>query len=102
LCVTAVRPAVVADLGGAWDRVEAPQLLACLRVERGDAAADLILAARNACVEATVVVQRRGRDRVAVLPARNPGRPHDLATLLVERDQLGFELPAEHSTFRQR
>src|SRR5258707_15512079 len=92
-CVTALRPRVVADLAGAGDRVEAPQLLACLRVERGDAAADLILATRNACVDATVVVQRRGRDRVAVLPARDPGRPHDLARLLVERDELAVELP---------
>jgi hypothetical protein len=62
-----------------------------LRVERGHAAADAELASRDADDHEPVPVERRQRDRVAVLPARDLRRPDRLPGLLVERDERPVE-----------
>ncbi len=91
-----LRPRVVADLARARDRVERPDELAVLRAERFHAAAHAFLAAREARDDEPVVVERRRRDRVALLPAFRLDRPDDLAAALIERDELAVELAREH------
>src|SRR5690606_10702821 len=85
-------PRVVADLAGARNRIEGPDELAASRVVRLHAAADAALAAGKAGEHEPIVVERRARDRVALLPALGLHRPRDVAGRLVERDELAVEL----------
>lgn len=96
------RPRVVTDLARAGNRVEAPQLLPRRPVERRDPTADPIFTSGDAGVDPAVVVERRARDRVPVLPARDLRRPDDLAGLLVERDELAVELADVHLAVAER
>ena len=94
--IVVLRPRVVAELAGPGDRVERPDELAALRVERLDAAADAVLGAGEARDDEPIVVERCARDREPVLPALGLHRPRDFAGLLVERDELAVELADEH------
>src|SRR5690606_6909987 len=90
-----LRPRVVADLAGAGDRVERPFELAGRGVESLDSPADFSLAAGEAREHETVVIERRARNRVALLPALGLHGPDDFAAGLLERDELAVELPDE-------
>ncbi len=90
--VVVLRPGVVPDLARPGDRVEHPHLVASLRVVGLDAPADRELAARDASDHHALVVEGRGRDRVALLPAADLGLPLHLAGHLVERHELPVEL----------
>ena len=81
---------------GPGQRVPAPQDLAGLGVERGQAAAHAELAAGDAAVDDAVVVERGAGDAVAVLPLLDRRLPHHLAGLHVEGDDIGVELAEEH------
>src|SRR5581483_72080 len=62
---TVAGPRFAAWLSGRWDRPEAPQLFAGLRVIRVEEAADARFAAADADNHFVVDDERRGRDRVA-------------------------------------
>src|SRR4029077_20568697 len=94
--VAVLRPGLMAALAGAGDRVEGPNQLSGLRVERLDATAHADLGAREARDNEPVVVQRRVRERKTLLPALRLNRPYRLAGFLVEREQLAVELAHEH------
>src|SRR6185295_3295243 len=66
--VVVLRPRLVTRLAGTRNRVEGPDQTAVLRVVRLDAAARAAITAGKADDDATVDVQRRCRDREAVLP----------------------------------
>src|SRR5207245_5154389 len=100
--VARLRPGVVADLAGTGDGVEVPEHLAGLGVVGGYAAANAIVGARDAGVDAAVVVERRARDRVALLPQHDLRLPLDLAAPLVERDELAVELAEVDAAVAER
>ena len=78
-------PRVAAGLAGRGDRVGFPDLLAGVRVERDDEAANAALAARDADHDAAARGQRRNRHVVAVVVVLDGLVPDDLARLGVER-----------------
>src|SRR4051812_18673039 len=86
------RPRVMADLAGTGNRVEAPVFLAGLGIEGGEPAADSELAARDAGVDASVVIEGCAGDRVSLLIAADLRRPIDVTRRLVECDELAVEL----------
>src|SRR6185503_20259068 len=74
-------PRVVAGLAGARDRVEAPNFLARLRVERRDVAADSHVAAARAYDDFVLEDVGRHRDRVVLLRVGDDAIPLELAAL---------------------
>ncbi len=85
-------PGVVADFAGTRNRVEGPDELAGLRVERLHAAASAAVAAREARDHEAVVVERGGRDAEAVRVRFRLHGPDHGAAAWVEREQLAVEL----------
>ena len=79
-------PGVVAGLAGRGDRVGFPDLLAGVRVERDDEAANAALAARDADHDAAARGERRNRHVVAVVVVLDGLVPDDGARFRVERD----------------
>ncbi len=47
-------------------------------------------------IDQPVVIERRAGDGVTELPILRLNRPHDLAGLLIERDQFPVELAEKH------
>ena len=80
-----VYPLSEDDGGGFY--AEVPELPAGLRVVGADAAAHGILAAREARDDLAVVVERRGRDAVALRGIGRQDVPEHLARRLIERDE---------------
>src|SRR5690606_36836186 len=70
---------LVARLAGPWDRIEAPHLLAGLRVERGDVCADAHVAAGRADDHLVLDDVWRHRDREALGRLRDLRLPYELA-----------------------
>ena len=93
-----LRPGLVAGLAAARDRVERPHELAVVGVERLHAAAHADLGAREARDHEAVVVQRRVRDREAVLPALGLHGPRDRACFGIEGYELSVEPPEKDAT----
>src|SRR5262249_17984612 len=87
------RPRVAADVARRGNRVEAPDFVAILRVERGDSSANAVLSARNAGEDQPVVVAIRAGQAVTVFVVLELRSPGQLAGLLVERDKA----PIEHA-----
>ena len=85
----------MADLAGPRNGIERPFELAGLRVECFDAAARAEIAAGEARDDLAVVVERRARDAEAELRVLGLNGPGDFARALIERDELGVELPDE-------
>ena len=75
--IVVLRPRVVTEFAGPGNRVERPDELAALGVERFDAAADAVLRAGEARDDEPIEVERRARDREPVLPALGLHRPFD-------------------------
>ena len=84
-CVLGIPDAFVALLG---DRVERPQELAVLGVERLDEAADAVFAAVGADQYLAVDVRGRHRFRIALVGVGDLRFPHQLAGLRIQREQL--------------
>ncbi len=86
------RPGLVARLAGSGNRVEAPDFLAGLRIERRDVAADRAVAAAGADDHLVLHDRRVVRDRVAAPSASATcDVPDLLAALRVDRDQVRVE-----------
>ena len=96
------RPGVVAGLARSGHRVERPRELAAVRLERFHSTANAAFAAGERHDHETVVVQRRGRDREALLPAFRLNRPRDVTRALIERDELAVELADVHAAVAER
>ena len=97
------RPGVVAVF--AWSRhgIEPPDLLAGLAVQRHHPSAQATVAAAQSRKEQAVVVQRRHGDAVVVhFGLTDVGAPHQLAGLLVHRDQVPVGLTAEDHAVADR
>src|SRR5262249_16619157 len=93
--VVVLRPAVVAELAGARDRVERPLQGAGACVECLQPPAGRPVAAGKTGDHQTVVVERGARDRKPVLPTLSLRRPGDLPGALVECHELAVELSHE-------
>src|SRR5690606_8723214 len=96
-----LRPGVVAELAGAGDGVEAPQLLAGFRVEGAYPAARAEVAAGVAGDDHALEVQRCRRQTVAEARFAGLRFPQDFAGALVERHQHGVEATNEDLAFTQ-
>ena len=81
-----LRPRVVADFAGPWDRVERPRELAVARIERFDAAPNAAFPAGEARVDEPVEIERRTGDRETFLPALRLHGPDDTTVALIEGD----------------
>src|SRR5438876_9634800 len=90
--VGAGRPGLAATLPRPGQRVPAPLDLAGLGVQRGDAPTHAEFASRDAGVHEAVVVERCGREGIAVLPLLDGRLPLHLASLHVQRDDVRVEL----------
>ena len=95
-------PRVVTDLPRARNRVERPDQAAVFRVVRLDAPARAVFAAGKADDHHPVVIEGRGGNRVAVLPALRLDGPRGFARSLVERDQPAVQLPDVHLAVAER
>src|SRR5439155_13776560 len=89
------RPGVAPELAGPRQREPAPQHLAALGVESGEAAAHAELSSGDAAIDDAVVVERRAGDGVAVLPLLDGNFPRHLARLHVQGNDVGIELAEE-------
>src|SRR5947208_3327266 len=90
----------MAQFARAGNRVEPPQLLAGLRIERGELAADSALSARESREHPTVGIDR-GPGRAPAI-AGDFDVPDGLARSLIERDEAPAGLPAEHLALGDR
>src|SRR6185436_11016074 len=86
--IAVLGPGLAAGLAGRGYRVEGPLQLASLGFVGLEPPARAHLAAVEADDDEAVVVQRRGRDGEAVLPALGGNLPFDLACALIERGEL--------------
>ena len=83
-----LRPRVVTELAGARNRIRLPDLVARVRVERDDEAADAALAARHTDHDPPLRGERRERHVVAAVVVLDRALPCHLAGRGVERDDL--------------
>src|SRR5579859_5897035 len=84
-------PGVPTEVARRGDRVEAPDLVPILGIQRGHSAADALLRARDAGEDEPVVVAVRAGQAIAVLVVLELGAPLDLAGLLVQGDETAVE-----------
>src|ERR1043166_1845308 len=87
------RPGVAAFFARTRGRPKVPQLLAGLRIERGQLAARGTVAAGYARIDDAFVISGRGGDGVAVLPFADCALPDALSRLDVERFESAVEPP---------
>src|SRR5262249_39817541 len=79
-----------------------PLLFAGSGIERRQESARRAVAARDAGVDHAVVIKRRCRDRVAVLPAADLRLPELLAGLGIERHHVAVEIAEEYFAVADR
>src|SRR5262249_42476619 len=97
--IVRLRPSVGAELAWCRDGPEPPLLFPGLGVDRRQESARRAVAAGDAGVDDAVVVERRARDRVAVLPAGDLRLPERRAGFDIERDDVAVEVAEEHLAF---
>src|SRR5258706_10486598 len=96
------RPRVAAAFARTRRRPEMPQLLAGLRVERGEFAARGAIAAGDTGIDRALVIGRRGGDGVAVLPFADCRLPEELPGLGIQRDEGAVELAEKDLSLAER
>src|SRR5690606_21861471 len=90
------RPGLRAKLAWCGNGVESPYEFAGFGVIGLDPATNSTISAGEAGDDHPVIVEWRGSDGEAILPALGLHRPDHLAGVLVEREQLAVELADEH------
>ena len=95
-------PGLVTRLARSRNRVEAPDLLAGLGVERRDEPADALIAARGADDDLAVDGQRRQREGVGQRHVRHAGVPELHARRRVDRHHVRVERCHEHLVAEHR
>src|SRR5215469_4425874 len=96
------RPGVAPGLARRRKRVGPPQDLAGLGVEGGQAAANAELATGDSGVDDPVVIERRIRNPITIVPVLDWRPPHLLAGFDVERDHIGVKLAEEQHPLAHR
>src|SRR5215472_10161773 len=96
------RPGVASGFARRRQRVGPPQDLAGFGVEGGQSAANAELATSDAGIDDPVVIERRIRNPVTIVPVLDRRPPYLLAGLDVERDHIGVELSQEQHPLAHR
>ena len=90
------RPGVMAEFARSGDRVEGPLEFAVGGIVGLDAPAHAHVAATESGDHHAVVVQRRADDAVALERVLGLDGPENLASALIQRDELCVQLPHVH------
>src|SRR5215472_4190540 len=95
-------PGLRAGFAESGQRVPTPKNRPGLGIERRQPATHAELAAGYPAVNNAVVIKRRARDAVAIVPVLERHLPHLLACLDVERDDIGIELAQKQHSLAHR
>jgi hypothetical protein len=97
--IGACRPGVAADLARAGEGVPTPQDVAGFGIESRQPASYAEFPSGVAAVDDPLIIKRRARYAVPVVPILDRRFPHLLAGLDVESNEIGVELAEEQHSF---